>query len=116
MKYITSRTINFDKSYGHNMSISAPDFSRLLDISISGIYLVGIFESPQISNNSDVKKFNIKVIMNLYPDNFAIDESYIYLKTIRLESNDYIDYYHIFVEEVKSLSEIRDEAIDSIIQ
>lgn len=117
MKYISTRNVFLDQY--NTMSCQVPPFSKLLNILVSGgssKELNLIFESTETSSGSNNSKtFNFKAISGLEQQDNYIDDRWIYFDTIRLQDGDWIDYYHIFYEEIKTLQETRDSKLDEII-
>jgi len=117
MKYISTRNVFLDEY--NTMSCQVPPFSKLLNIIVIGgssKELNLIFESTETStgtNNS--KTFNFKAISGLTQKDNYIDDRWVYFDTIRLQDGDWIDYYHIFYEEIKTLQETRDSKLEEII-
>jgi|SaaInlV_165m_DNA_1040744.scaffolds.fasta_scaffold06438_6 hypothetical protein len=94
---------------------NVPSYSKLLNINIVGNEMNIIFESPTVGTNNDTKVFSFKVITGLYQNNTFIDNRFIYHDTIRVQESDFIEYYHIFYDEIKSPDELRDDKLQEII-
>jgi hypothetical protein len=107
-------------SYSHYdydvQSCNVPSYSKILNINIVGRDDMNVtFEAPTESRSDDSKIFSFKVLTGLYQDNTFIDDRFIYHDTIRVQESDYIEYLHIFYEEIKSLDELRNEKLSDII-
>lgn len=109
--YIHTSTIPF-----HTTFIKCPPYSKILHFHISGSQYHITFQSEEYVGNaeSDWKTFNIKVLNGINLNNQSIPNTYEHFTTIRHQDNDFIDYYHIFIDEIKSLSEQRDGKIGEI--
>ena len=117
--YINTSSLSFD-IYGYSPTyMSCLPYTKILHLIIKGSSLIvtSSSESHVGYNHSDhTKQFNFKVLKGLYQNNSHITESdYEYHSTLRVEENDMIEYYHIFVQEIKSLDELRDSKIERIV-
>ena len=122
-KDIITKTIFIPQNDYSVKSCDLPPYSKLLNIHIVGKDEMNlIFESPSMDTNnygnygSDKKTFTFEILSGLYQDNNIIDEKFVYHDTIRVQESDFIEYYHIFYDEGKSISEIRDEKLEDIIE
>lgn len=115
MKYISTRNLFIDQY--NTMTCTVPPFSKLLNVIVIGNEMEFIFESIESSNHgsNNGKQFNFKVITGLHQKDTYIDERWEYFDTIRTQEGDFIEYYHIFFEEIKTLQETRDSKLQEII-
>lgn len=110
--YIHTSTIPLTETF-----IKCPAYSKILHIHIKNNQYVITFKSESYvgyNSDNDWKKFNIKTLGGLMQNNQHLTDNFEYFTTIRVVEDDFIDYYHIFIEEVKSVAELRDNKIDEI--
>lgn len=101
----------------HSDCIKCPPYSKILHFHIRNGQYVITFQSEQYvgyNTESDWKTFNIKVLTGVMLSNASIPNTYEHFTTIRYQTEDFVDYYHIFIEEIKSISEQRDGKIGEI--
>ncbi len=101
------------------MFINCPEYSKVVNIAIrSGqLYITVTSESyVNLYNGYDsiTKTFNIKVLLGIQQNNTHIEKGYKFYNLLRTEINDIIEYYYVFVEEIKTVAELRDGKIDEI--
>jgi len=95
-----------------------PPFSKVLNISIRSGSMFIMYSSTTYDNKltgGNSKTYNIRVLLGLEISNQQIPDGFKFLNTIKTIENDIVEYYHIFIDEVMSLSEIRDSKIDEVI-
>lgn len=122
MKYINTINSQFsDYKYNGGSSacfIKCPAFSKILNIQIKNSMLNIIYQSNEYvniyENNGEFKTFTFIVISGLIQNNTTIPDSFEYFDTIKTLEDDRVEYYHIFIQETKSLKEIRDNKIDEL--
>jgi hypothetical protein len=117
--YINTASINVD-TYGTPF-ISCPAFSKVLHIHVKHNQLVITYSSEQMINtynnvsDGTFKTFQFKVLKGLHQNNTHIMMGFEYFNTIRISEDDMVEYYHIFINEIKSLAEQRDNKIGEVI-
>lgn len=118
LMYIHTSSITID-FYGDLTKINCPSYSKILAIFIKSKILYVTFQSEYYITydyDSSWKSFKFKIITGFSQNNHNIPSCYDYLDTIRVEEYDTIEYYYVFVEEIKSLSERRDSKINTIME
>ena len=121
MKYISLGTLQI----GNNspLYITTKPYTKLLDVFIKQRdELSLIFEGnygclDTYSNNTydPQKNFSFIVLSGGFINNELVDADYKFFKSVRLQENDFIEYYYIFYKEDKSLDEIRDEKLEDLL-
>jgi hypothetical protein len=104
--------------YGDS-TLSLPDFSKILNIHIRNDMMAITYSSPNMINTFDTsshhKRFNFRIIKGNYITNQHVVDDFKFFTTLRYEEFDTINYHNIFIEEIKSISELRDGKINEII-
>ena len=116
--YIHTHSIQYD-TYNSSF-LSCPPYSKILNIIIKNGNLIITFSSEQYvttnyNNSYSNKTFYFKVLTGLHQNNTSIPPDYQYHSTLRVQENDMIEYYHIFIHEIKSADELRDSKINEVI-
>lgn len=117
--YINTTSISID-TYGVQF-INCPAFSKILHIHIKSNQLVITYSSELFintyNNNNDgtFKTFQFKVLRGLHQNNANVMMGFEYFDTIRISEDDMVEYYHIFINETKSLAEQRDNKIGEVV-
>lgn len=117
--YIQTSTLPIN-SYNDTSFILCPPYSKILHVCVRRDDLIITYSSDLYvdiyGSKDNWKKFNFLVINGLQHNNTNIKDEFDYFNTIRVEESDFIDYYHIFIQEVKSVAEMRDVKIESIVE
>lgn len=101
----------------HSTFIKCPPYSKILHFHIrNGQYHITFQSESYVgySPESDWKTFNILILNGIMLNNSSVPNTHEYFTTIRYQDDDFVEYYHIFLEEIKSLSEQRDSKIGEI--
>ena len=116
MSYIHTSSMPIDY-IGKNTVIKCPPYSKLLHVHIKQNFLYATYKTEQYVTNypeHNWKSFEFIVIRNLVVANQPIQKEYEYVDTIRSLEDDMVSYYHVFVNEVKSIEEQRDSKIETL--
>lgn len=113
--YINTITIGINE-YTTNF-MNCPPFSKILDIRIGyNKSMVITYSSESYVYPSDyTKSFYFHIIKGNCIVNMSVPTGYVFFKTIRAEENDFIEFYTIFIQENKTLDELRDSKIEEVI-
>lgn len=121
MKYINTTSCSFsDYVSGTSTTfIKCPPFSKILNIQIRNWMLNITYQSDEYvnvynGNFSDFKTFNFIVLTGLNQNNKSIPDFFEYFDTIKVFEDERVEYYHVFIQEIKTLQEIRDSKIDEL--
>ncbi len=132
MKITKSQVVSFN-DYSNMASFTTPSYSKLLNVIIENLNFIIIYEYDTMDEiNENKKQFNFRIIKDR---ELSFSEfNYEYYKTIIEEdqpklssylSGDQINlsiipsnkkYYHIFVHEIKSMEELREEKLENILE
>ena len=116
MSYIHTSSMPIDY-IGKNTVIRCPPYSKLLNIHIKQNFLYVTYKSDIYVTNyveHNWKTFEFIILKGLILSNSLIQNQYEYFDTIRVLEDDIVEYYHIFVNEIKSIEEERDNKIESL--
>ena len=121
MKYINTTSCSFSDyvSGGSTNFIKCPPFSKILNIHIRNWMLNITYQCDEYvniynSNFPDFKTFNFIVLIGLTQNNKSIPDFFEYFDTIKVFEDERVEYYHVFVQEIKTVQEIRDGKIDEL--
>lgn len=121
MNYINTTSCSFSDyiNGSSNTFIKCPPFSKILDIQVRNYMLNITYQSPDYvnvynSNFSDFKTFNFIVLVGLTQNNKSIPDFFEYFDTIKVFEDERVEYYHVFIQEIKTIQEIRDGKIDEL--
>lgn len=132
MKITKSQSISFN-DYSNMVAFTAPPYSKLLNVIIDSYILTIIYEYDSIDEITENKKqFNIRVLKD--KELYFTEWNYEYYKTIIEEDQPQLSnysngnqinlsiipgnkkYFHIFVNEIKSTEELREERLENILE
>lgn len=132
MKITKSQSISFN-DYSNMVAFTAPPYSKLLNVIIDSYILTIIYEYDLIDEITENKKqFNIRVLKD--KELYFTEFNYEYYKTIIEEDQPQLSnysngnqinlsiipgnkkYFHIFVNEIKSTEELREEKLENILE
>lgn len=111
MRYINSKEIDINL-FSQTTTLRCPKFSEILNVHVKGSKLIITYSSisnTNLDNNENsYKSVNFKILYGLYLNNSIVDDSYEYFNTLKVEQDDTINFYHIFIENIKTLDEKRE--------
>ena len=132
MKITKSQSISFN-DYSNMVAFTGPPYSKLLNVIIDSYILTIIYEYDLIDEITENKKqFNIRVLKD--KELYFTEFNYEYYKTIIEEDQPQLSnysngnqinlsiipgnkkYFHIFVNEIKSTEELREEKLENILE
>jgi hypothetical protein len=132
MKITKSQSISFN-DYSNMVAFTTPPYSKLLNVIIDSYILTIIYEYDLIDEITENKKqFNIRVLKD--KELYFTEFNYEYYKTIIEEDQPQLSnysngnqinlsiipgnkkYFHIFVNEIKSTEELREEKLENILE
>lgn len=132
MKITKSQSVSFN-DYSNMVVFSTPPYSKLLNTFIDNYIFTIIYEYDSIDEiNENKKQFNFRVVKD--KELYFTEFNYEYYKTIIEEDQPQLSnysngnqinlsiitgnkkYFHIFVNEIKSTEELREEKLENILE
>lgn len=132
MKITKSQSVSFN-DYSNMVVFGTPPYSKLLNTFIDNYIFTIIYEYDSIDEiNENKKQFNFRVLKDR--ELYFTESNYEYYKTIIEEDQPQLSnysngnqinlsiipgnkkYFHIFVNEIKSTEELREEKLENILE
>ena len=132
MKITKSQSVSFNE-YSNMVVFSTPPYSKLLNTFIDNYIFTIIYEYDSIDEiNENKKQFNFRVVKD--KELYFTEFNYEYYKTIIEEDQPQLSnysngnqinlsiisgikkYFHIFVNEIKSKEELREDKLENILE